>query len=95
METLSGYASDFKAAVRDHRTLTPQDYEEVYGLAEGNWMHGQMGLDQQLVLRPVPGWSDYRSPVPGLWLCGSGSHPGGGITCAPGRNAAREILKDG
>jgi phytoene dehydrogenase-like protein len=95
METLSGFAPDFRAAVRDHRTLTPRDYEEVYGLAEGNWMHGQMGLDQQLVLRPVPGWSDYRSPVPGLWLCGSGSHPGGGITCAPGRNAAREILKDG
>ena len=95
MQTLGEHAPGFKDAVADYRMITPHDYETHYSLTEGAWMHGQMGLDQQLIMRPVPGWSGYRSPVPGLWLCGSGSHPGGGITCAPGRNAAREILKGG
>ena len=74
--------------------LTPVDLEERFGLTEGHIYHGEMTLDQSLVLRPVPGWSRYRTPVEGLYLCGSGSHPGGGITGAPGYNAAREILKD-
>ena len=94
MDTLTECAPDFRDAVVDYRMITPRDYESEYGLAEGAWMHGQMGLDQQLIMRPVPGWSDYRTPVAGLWLSGSGSHPGGGITCAPGRNAAREILNE-
>ena len=78
-----------------HRqVLTPVDLEARFGLTEGHIYHGEMTLDQSLVLRPVPGWSRYRTPVEGLYLCGSGSHPGGGITGAPGYNAAREILKD-
>jgi len=78
-----------------HRqVLTPVDLQEKFGLTEGHIYHGEMTLDQSLVLRPVPGWSRYRTPVEGLYLCGSGSHPGGGITGAPGYNAAREILKD-
>ncbi len=76
------------------QVLTPVDLEDRFGLTEGHIYHGEMTLDQFLVLRPVPGWSRYRTPVEGLYLCGSGSHPGGGITGAPGYNAAREILKD-
>ena len=74
--------------------LTPRDLETRFGLTEGHIYHGEMTLDQSLVLRPVPGWSQYRTPVEGLYLCGSGAHPGGGITGAPGHNAAREILAD-
>jgi phytoene dehydrogenase-like protein len=74
--------------------LTPRDLEARFGLTEGHIYHGEMTLDQFLVLRPVPGWSQYRTPVEGLYLCGSGAHPGGGITGAPGYNAAREILAD-
>jgi len=74
--------------------LTPWDLEARFGLTEGHIYHGEMTLDQTFVLRPVPGWSQYRTPVEGLYLCGSGAHPGGGITGAPGYNAAREILAD-
>ncbi|HUF37272.1 MAG TPA: NAD(P)/FAD-dependent oxidoreductase [Anaerolineales bacterium] len=92
---LSECAPNFKHAVVDYRMIAPADYETRFGLAEGAWTHGQPALDQQLIMRPIPGWSDYRTPVAGLWLCGSGSHPGGGLTGAPGRNAARQILKYG
>lgn len=74
--------------------LGPRDLETRFGLTEGHIFHGEMTLDQLLVLRPVSGWSQYRTPVDGLYLCGSGAHPGGGITGAPGYNAAREILAD-
>lgn len=74
--------------------LSPRDLEARFGMTEGHIYHGEMTLDQSLVLRPVPGWARYRTPVEGLYLCGSGAHPGGGITGAPGFNAAREILKD-
>src|SRR5256712_171186 len=78
-----------------HRqVLTPVDLEARFGLTEGHIYHGEMTLDQLLVLRPVPGWSRYRTPVEGLYLCGSGSHPGGGITGAPGYNAPREVPLD-
>ena len=78
----------------DHRLLTPLDLETEYGLTGGDEYHGQMGLDQLLFLRPIAGWSRYRTPVEKLFLCGSGTHPGGGVTGAPGRLAAREILRD-
>ncbi|NUM68992.1 hypothetical protein HUU39_27625 [candidate division KSB1 bacterium] len=72
----------------------PLDYEREYGLTEGGEFHGQMGLDQLLFMRPVAGYGRYRTPVGNLYLCGAGTHPGGGVTGAPGYNAAREILKD-
>jgi phytoene dehydrogenase-like protein len=74
--------------------LTPLDYEREYGLAEGSGYQGEMALDQLLFMRPVPGWSQYRTPIAGLYLCGAGTHPGGGVTGAPGFNAAREMLAD-
>ena len=80
--------------VAGRRVLTPADLETTFGLTEGHIYHGEMTLDQLYVLRPVPGWARYRTPVEGLYLCGSGAHPGGGVTGAPGYNAAREILRD-
>jgi phytoene dehydrogenase-like protein len=78
-----------------HRqVLTPLDLEETYGLTGGHPFHGEHALDQLFVARPQLGWSRYRGPVAGLYLCGAGTHPGGGVTGAPGANAAREILKD-
>ena len=74
--------------------LPPLDLKRDFGLAEGNIYHGEMTLDQLLFMRPVPGASRYRAPVKGLYLCGAGTHPGGGVTGVPGFNAAREILKD-
>ncbi|HEV2671367.1 MAG TPA: hypothetical protein VGU74_09755, partial [Gemmatimonadales bacterium] len=71
---------------------TPDDLEREYNLTEGHLYHGELTLDQILFMRPVPGWSRYRTPIAGLYLCGSGTHPGGGIPGAAGRNAAREML---
>lgn len=84
----------FEKLVVERQILTPLDLEQRFGLTEGHIYHGEMTLDQALVLRPVPGWSQYRTPVEGLYLCGSGAHPGGGVTGAPGYNAAKAILKD-
>ncbi len=80
--------------VRAREVLTPVDLEKRFGLTDGHIYHGEMTLNQQLVLRPAPGWSQYRTPIGGLYLCGSGAHPGGGITGAPGHNAARAVLAD-
>src|SRR5439155_1399128 len=91
---LEDHMPGLERLILHRQILTPVDLEERFGLTEGHIYHGEMTLDQSLVLRPVPGWSRYRTPVEGLYLCGSGSHPGGGITGAPGYNAAREILKD-
>jgi phytoene dehydrogenase-like protein len=74
--------------------MTPLDLEETYGLTEGNVYHGEITLDQLFFMRPVPGFARYRSPVEGLYMCGAGTHPGGGVTGVPGYNAAREIVKD-
>jgi phytoene dehydrogenase-like protein len=68
--------------------------EEQYGLTEGNIHHGEMMLDQILFMRPVPGWAQYHTPIENLYLCGAGTHPGGGVSGASGRNAARRILED-
>lgn len=94
LETLEAYAPGITKLVLHRQVLTPLDWEEVYGLSEGSITHGQMGLDQLLVMRPVPGWSRYRMPVKGLYLCGAGAHPGGGVTGAPGYNAARIMIED-
>jgi phytoene dehydrogenase-like protein len=91
---LEDHLQGLERLVLARQVLTPRDLETRFGLTEGHIYHGEMTLDQSLVLRPVPGWARYRTPVEGLYLCGAGAHPGGGITGAPGYNAAREILAD-
>ena len=74
--------------------LSPLDLERTFGLVGGDIFHGALSLDQIFSARPMLGHADYRAPIPGLYMCGSGTHPGGGVTGAPGHNAAREILRD-
>jgi phytoene dehydrogenase-like protein len=74
--------------------LSPLDLERKFSLTGGDIFHGALTLDQLYSARPALGYADYRSPIPGLYMCGSGTHPGGGVTGAPGHNAAREILRD-
>ncbi len=88
------YAPNVPASVVARQVLTPLDLERVYGLTEGNIFHGDLSLDQLFFMRPVAGWARYRTPVAGLYLCGAGAHPGGGVTGAPGYNAARRVLDD-
>uniref|UniRef100_A0A0D9Y1Q7 Amine oxidase domain-containing protein n=1 Tax=Leersia perrieri TaxID=77586 RepID=A0A0D9Y1Q7_9ORYZ len=88
------YAPGFSSSVVGYDMLTPPDLEREFGLTGGNIFHGAMGLDSLFLMRPVKGWSDYRTPVKGLYLCGSGAHPGGGVMGAPGRNAAFVVLED-
>jgi phytoene dehydrogenase-like protein len=94
VKTLTEYAPNLESAVLDRHVLTPLDLEEQYGLTEGNIYHGELTMDQMFFMRPVPGWARYRTPIRHLYLCGAGSHPGGGVTGAPGYNAAREMLLD-
>lgn len=93
LELLNERAPNLKDAVLHHHLWTPEDYERELALPEGNWHQGEMALDQMFFMRPVPGWSRYETPIAGLYLCGAATHPGGGITAAPGTNAARMILK--
>jgi phytoene dehydrogenase-like protein len=79
--------------VRAIRSVTPLDLEATWGLTEGDLNHGQLALDQMFFMRPMPGWSNHRTPVDGLYLCGSGVHGGGGVSGASGRNAARAVLR--
>ncbi|KAJ8621122.1 hypothetical protein MRB53_029651 [Persea americana] len=88
------YASGFSSSIIDYDMLTPPDLEKEFGLTGGNIFHGAMGLDSLFLMRPVKGWSDYRTPLQGLYLCGSGTHPGGGVMGAPGQNAAHVVLQD-
>ncbi|KAK3224114.1 hypothetical protein Dsin_011139 [Dipteronia sinensis] len=88
------YSPGFSSSVIGYDMLTPPDLEREFGLTGGNIFHGAMGLDSLFLMRPVKGWSNYRTPVRGLYMCGSGSHPGGGVTGAPGRNAAHVVLQD-
>ena len=94
IDTLSEYAPDIRDTVLHRRVLAPPDLEAAYGLPEGNPSHGEMTLDQFFHMRPVPGYARYRTPIGGLYLCGAGCHPGGGVTGIPGYNAARAILSD-
>lgn len=94
IDTVDRYAPGFKASVIGRLALTPLDLERRFGLVGGDIFHGRLSLDQLFSARPVLGHGDYRAPVPGLYLCGSGTHPGGGVTGAPGHNAAREVLRD-
>lgn len=88
------YAPNVPNAVLARQVLTPLDLERVYGLTEGNIFHGDLSLEQLFFLRPVGGFARYRTPVAGLYLCGAGAHPGGGVTGAPGHNASRQVLRD-
>ena len=92
-DLIEEYAPGFRSLVIDKQVLTPLDLERRFGLTGGNIFHGEMSLDQMFVLRPVAGCARYKTPIRGLYLCGSGTHPGGGVMGAPGYNAAREILK--
>ena len=95
IDTLSEYAPNLKGAIIHRQVLTPQDMEDEFGLTGGNIFHGELSLQQLFFLRPAPRWADYRTPIRGFYLCGSGAHPGGGICGGPGRLAALEILKGG
>jgi phytoene dehydrogenase-like protein len=91
---LDEVAPGFSASVLHREILAPPDLERIFGLTGGNLFHGAMSLDRLLFMRPLPGHTGYRTPVAGLWLCGAGTHPGGGVMGACGRNAAGEILRD-
>ncbi|MGH6926409.1 MAG: phytoene desaturase family protein [Propylenella sp.] len=92
--TVNAHAPNFAASMIGRQVLSPLDLERDFGLLGGDIFHGQLTLDQLFSLRPMLGYADYRTPIPGLYICGSGAHPGGGVTGAPGHNAAREILRD-
>jgi phytoene dehydrogenase-like protein len=94
IKTLAKYAPNLEQIILERQVLSPSDLETNFGLTEGNIYHGEMTLDQLFFMRPVPGWARYRTPIENLYLCGAGTHPGGGVTGRPGYNAAREILKD-
>ena len=86
-------APGFTASILHREVLAPPDLEQLFGLTGGNLFHGAMTPDRLALLRPLPGWARYATPIRGLWLCGAGTHPGGGVMGACGRNAAREILR--
>ena len=92
--TVDRYAPGFSDSVLSRQTLSPLDLEREFGLTGGDIFHGQLTLNQLFFARPALGYAAYRGPVEGLYHCGSGAHPGGGVTGAPGHNAARAILKD-
>ena len=94
VKKIAEYAPNVPGAIVARQVITPLDLERTYGLTEGNIFHGDLRLEQLFFMRPVPGWSQYRTPIPGLYLCGSGAHPGGGVTGAPGHNAAQQVLRD-
>ena len=94
IDDFTEYAPNFRNSILDYELLTPPDIETIFGLTGGNIFHGAMTPNQLFFMRPALGWADHRTPIKGLYLCGSGSHPGGGVTGAPGRNAAKVVLQD-
>jgi len=94
IDALAEYAPNIRNIILHRQVISPLDLEQEYGLTGGNIFHGELSPDQLFFMRPVAGWAQYRTPVIGLYLCGSGAHPGGGVMGAPGLNAAREILRD-
>ena len=93
VDVIESYAPGIRQSIVGHELLTPVDIEQVYGVTGGHWHHTEMALDQMLMMRPSYEAAQYTTPIPGLYLCGAGSHPGGDLTGAPGHNAAHEILK--
>jgi len=94
IDTVNAHAPNFRRSILGRLVLSPLDLEERFGLLGGDIFHGALGLDQLWAARPLLGFGDYRTPLRRLYMCGSGTHPGGGVTAVPGLNAAREILKD-
>jgi phytoene dehydrogenase-like protein len=94
LATLERYLPGLRSLIVGRQFLTPLDLERVFGLTEGDIFHGRHDLDQIFGLRPHPRSAQYKTPVPGLYLCGSGAHPGGAVSGAPGRNAAMRVIKD-
>ena len=93
-DVVESHAPGFRASVLGHSALSPADLEREFGLTAGDIFHGALTLDQLFSARPLLGCADYRTPIRGLYLCGAGAHPGGGVTGAPGHNCAREMLRD-
>jgi phytoene dehydrogenase-like protein len=94
LDTIEEYAPDIRKVVRHWQVVSPEDIEKTLGMTGGNIFQGNITPDQIFSFRPVLGWASYRTPVPGLYLCGSAAHPGGGVMGAPGHNAAKVILED-
>lgn len=94
IDTVEAYAPGFKGSVVGRQSLSPLDLERTFGLVGGDIFHGHLSLDQLFSARPMLGQADYRGALPGLYLCGSGTHPGGGVTGAPGHNCARAVIRD-
>jgi phytoene dehydrogenase-like protein len=94
IDQVTRFAPNFRASILGRRVLSPLDLEREFGLVGGDIFHGKLTLNQLFSARPVLGHADYRMPLKGLYLCGAGAHPGGGVTGVPGHNAAREILRD-
>ena len=95
IDTISEYAPNLKNIILHKQVVTPLDLEREWGLSEGNIFQGELSLEQLFFLRPAPGWARFRTPIKNLYMCGSATHPGGGIMGAPGRLSALEVLKDG
>jgi phytoene dehydrogenase-like protein len=95
VNAIADYAPNIKDIILHRQVLTPLDIERVFGLTEGNIFQGELTLEQLFFLRPVPGWARYSTPIDRLYMCGSATHPGGGIMGAPGKNAAERIVKEG
>ena len=94
LDAIAGYAPDIRDCVEDWLLISPEEIESRVGMTDGNIRHLDILPHQMLAARPLPGWSGYRTPVPGLYLCGAGTHPGGEVTGAPGHNAAHALLRD-
>ncbi|MEZ5419674.1 MAG: NAD(P)/FAD-dependent oxidoreductase [Vicinamibacterales bacterium] len=95
IDAIAVHAPNIRNIIRHRQVLTPLDIERTFGLSEGNIFQGELSLEQLFFLRPVPGWAQYATPIEKLYMCGSATHPGGGIMGAPGKNAAEKVLKDG
>jgi phytoene dehydrogenase-like protein len=94
IDLVNSHAPNFRASVLGRQIMSPLDLERTFGLIGGDIFHGALSLDQLFSARPMLGHGDYRGPLKGLYMCGSGTHPGGGVTGAPGHNSAREIIAD-
>jgi phytoene dehydrogenase-like protein len=94
IQTIAEYCPGFEDSVEHIEVLAPPDIEQRYGLIGGNIMQGEMSVDQMFSFRPIPGYGDYRTPIAGLYLCGGGTHPGGGVNGAPARNCSKVVTKE-
>jgi phytoene dehydrogenase-like protein len=94
IDTLARHAPGLRGSIVAAELLTPLDIEQEFRISGGHWHHGELAFDQFFMVRPVPGAAQHRTPLPGLYLCGAGCHPGGGVMGIPGRNAARQVLKE-